>query len=482
MARRARRWRAASAIAVAAAMGLLGLYACILAGADVLLLASAVFVHQAEQSPEAKVRLDAVARRIASASDDGTGFFVKLDGEDLAALAMAYLHRGYLRDLDVAVLPDSLAFRGRLGDWLGVPASGRLAVYLESGMVQVEVEEMAIGHVPVPGSLLSGVQQRLGGTLDLSRLADGLGPVRVQHFVLQDGHMALVGVHQRGSAMPVESRPPKSRSVTLSGDALSAAPPGGDTVPTGGAWSAHGPQLYLALGDALASSAGVSMPQEGYVSRFHTYLQKQAGRPMALLNLSAPGDSSITLKEGQLRQALAEIARRRHDGDPATSVAVLTLDVGASDLLGHLGSVDCQAAPEGQVCWTRIEGALAAFKANFQEVVAALAAALEPGAEFYVLTLYNPYDLGGGTPFELLSTRTVTRVNDFIRRVGDSEGALVADAYSGMKGHAATWTHMLSGSIHPNAMGYQAIAFSLVQARERAQALGRRTGTAGHGP
>lgn len=358
MARGARRWRAAAAVAAAAVLGLLGLYAAALAGADMLGLARAAFARKAGQSPDVTARVEGVARRLAAA-DDGTGFYVKLDGADLSALALTFLNRDYLRKLDVTILQDSVAFRGRLDDWLGVPAAGRMAVYLESGMVQVEVAEIAIGYVPMPGSLLSGVQQRLGGTLDLSR----------------------------------------------------------------------------------------------------------------------PGENSITLKEGQLRQALAEMARRRDDGNPATRVGVLTLDLGSSDLLGHIGSADCQSAPQGQACQTRVEGALVAFEANFREAVAALAAALEPGTEFYVLTLSNPYDLGGATPFELLSSRAVARLNAFIREVAEAEGAIVADASSGIRGHAAEWTHVLDGSIYPNALGYQAIAYSLVQARERAQALETRTDT-----
>ncbi len=391
--------------------------------------------------------------------------------------ALTFLNRDYLRELDVTILQDSVAFRGRLDDWLGVPAAGRMAVYLESGMVQVEVAEIAIGYVPVPGSLLSGVQQRLGGTLDLSRLTDGLGPVRVQHSELEDGGMALVGVQQRGGAGPGVAVPAARRSGTLPANARSPTPPGGDTVPAGRSWSDHGPELYLALGDAPASGAGAPTPHQGYVSRFHAYLERQTGRHLALLNLSTPGESSITLKEGQLRQALAEMARRRDDGNPATRVGVLTLDLGSSDLLGHIGSADCQSAPQGQACQTRVEGALVAFEANFREAVAALAAALEPGTEFYVLTLYNPYDLGGATPFELLSSRAVARLNAFIREVAEAEGAMVADASSGIRGPAAEWTHVLDGSIYPNALGYQAIAYSLVQARERAQALGTRTDT-----
>ncbi len=83
MARGARRWRAASAVAAAAVLGLLGLYAAALAGADMLGLARAAFARKAGQSPDVTARVEGVARRLA-AGDDGTGFYVKLDGADLS--------------------------------------------------------------------------------------------------------------------------------------------------------------------------------------------------------------------------------------------------------------------------------------------------------------------------------------------------------------------------------------------------------------
>ena len=100
-------------------------------------------------------------------------------------------------------------------------------------------------------------------------------------------------------------------------------------------------------------------------------------------------------------------------------------------------------------------------------IVSSLASALEPGAEFYIMTMYNPFNFGIGIPFETFTNGVAQRMNAIIRDIAEAQGAAVADPFDLMNGHAATWTHMLSGDIHPNANGYQALAFSLAQAEQR---------------
>ena len=56
-------------------------------------------------------------------------------------------------------------------------------------------------------------------------------------------------------------------------------------------------------------------------------------------------------------------------------------------------------------------------------------------------------------------------LNSIIAENADNVGAKLADPYGLMGGSAAAWTNMLQGDIHPNPDGYQALAFSLAQAR-----------------
>ena len=105
------------------------------------------------------------------------------------------------------------------------------------------------------------------------------------------------------------------------------------------------------------------------------------------------------------------------------------------------------------------------FSENFSQIVGTLAKELEPDAEFYIMTMYNPFDFGLGIPFEDFSNEIVARLNTIIVENANKIGAKLADPYSLMGGNAAAWTNMLQGDIHPNPDGYQTLAFSLAQAR-----------------
>ena len=208
-------------------------------------------------------------------------------------------------------------------------------------------------------------------------------------------------------------------------------------------------------------------PQEGYVSRFHAYLERQTGRSLGLLNLSIPGESSVSIYQGQLDQALAEIERRRNDDNPDTRVAVVTLNLGANDLLGHLTSEHCMASPSGPACQARVDASLATFSANLGEIVPTLLSALDPDAELYIMMVYNPFDLGTGLSFEALTNEVVEKLNGIIKETALVNGVPVADVGPLMGSNAGAWTNILDGDIHPNAWGYQVLAFSLAQVHQR---------------
>ncbi len=144
---------------------------------------------------------------------------------------------------------------------------------------------------------------------------------------------------------------------------------------------------------------------------------------------------------------------------------MLTLDLGANDLLTHLGSNECQLGPTGSACQARIDAGLKSFADNFPSIVGSISKELEPDAEFYIMTMYNPFDFGIGIPFEDFSNGIVERLNAIIAENANNVGANLADPSQLMGGKAAAWTNMLRGDIHPNSDGYQTLAFSLAQAR-----------------
>jgi lysophospholipase L1-like esterase len=204
----------------------------------------------------------------------------------------------------------------------------------------------------------------------------------------------------------------------------------------------------------------VSDPREGYVSRFHRYLEEQQGRQLGLVNLGVSGESSISImSEGQLDNALNVLRTQE--------VAILTIDLGANDLLSHVGSDQCLDNPRGAACQQRIQAAFTSFSSNFAVILGQLKAELPDGAEFYVMTIYNPFDFGVGLPIEDFSSEVIEQLNDLIEAAAGVVGANVADPFDDMADNAGAWTNMLSAAdIHPNAEGFQTLAFSLAEARE----------------
>ncbi len=216
--------------------------------------------------------------------------------------------------------------------------------------------------------------------------------------------------------------------------------------------------MYLALGDSLTAGVGVTDKREDFVSRFHAYLEKQTGQMLGLTNLGVAGESTSTmLNTGQLQRALATIK-----AEPK-SVRVVTLGIGANDLLGHMASRACQAEPTGTECQSRLRAGLEAFPPNFKRIAGQLAAALDPSTQVIVMNVYNPFDFGIGVPAEQMSNQTVKSLNDAIAAEAKARGWQVADSSSAIGDRAAALTSILSGDVHPTALGYQGIAFALTQ-------------------
>ncbi|MDA1349612.1 MAG: SGNH/GDSL hydrolase family protein [Chloroflexi bacterium] len=259
-------------------------------------------------------------------------------------------------------------------------------------------------------------------------------------------------------------------------------PPGGDTVPPGYFTAKDGQQVYLALGDSLAVSTGVANATNGYVSRFHGYLERESGHPYGLVNMGVHGESSTSIQGRQLEAAIDHIRLLRDDGDPATRVSVVTLDLGGNDILYHLASDECRGMPWGAQCLRGVNRALNEFAVNFDSVVSQIAAELEPGAEFYIMTVYNPFDLGLDLAVEDLSNEVVGQLNAVIRSTAEAHGATVADAFAVMNGRANVWTHILRGDIHPTDRGFQALAYSLVEAHRQRAASETRMANAVNAP
>lgn len=448
---------------------LLGLYVGTIAGAvNIPGLSDALRTTAPPPAPEVKARSQAAEKKIEKVAQEQSAFYLELTDPELTALLASRLDpNSQIRDLQVHTTPEEITFSGNLNGVVGVPWSGAVDVIVEHGQILLELKRASIGILGVPGGTKQELESIINQTIDLDGVLRQSGATLVQQVRLEEGKAIIVGVQPAGTEVSAGAKALIRESADSARQRRSPEPPGADVVPPGTVVRKDGDELYLALGDSLAASVGVDDPLKGYVSRFHAYLERQTGRPLGLLNLSNSGESSISIYHGQLTRALVEIERRRFDGNPETRVSVVTLDLGANDLLGHLSSPDCLDFPEGPACQARLDASLATFRANFGEIVPILLSALEPDAQLYIMTFYNPYALGTQLSLEILSNEVVDRLNSVIKGTARANGVPVADVQPLMGNNAGAWTHILSGDIHPNAKGYQVLAFSLAQAHQQ---------------
>ena len=406
-------------------------------------------------------------RKIEEAVTDKSAFYLELTDEELSSFILFKAGSvSPIRDIGVSIKPGVLEINGSIGGTPSISFSGSLDVAFENGSIELILNEISLLFLPVPGALREELQILIDQGLDINEALSESGTAQIQRFDMQTGRVVIVGVQRGGESVSAVTKDAFIQAFQSSGGSSAPTPPGADLVPPGTAGTSKpGDDLYLALGDSLAANVGVNSPQDGYVSRFHAHLEKETGRDLGLLNLGISGESSISIMQGQFQQALNELRQRRDDGNPNTKVSVLTIDLGANDLIAHLGSSECQQAPRGDACQARIDAGLEGFSENFSQIVGTLAKELEPDAEFYIMTMYNPFDFGLGIPFEDFSNEIVARLNTIIVENANKIGAKLADPYSLMGGNAAAWTNMLQGDIHPNSDGFQALAFSLAQAR-----------------
>lgn len=446
-------------------VGVGALYLAAIGGVNIPVAADAFRVEPEPPSPEVIIRAAEVEQGIRDAIVDNSAFFLELTDQNLSDLLESELGTDdRIQKLKVEIRPEDVKVSGVLAGRVGVGFSGVIGVTLANGQVDLELKSVKLSAFPTPGFVKNEVQPFIDEVLDINERLQESGATQIQEVDLSPGVLRIVGVQSAGATVA------ESTVATLKDAAGSVpqeiTPPGGDVVPAGRTAAEPGDPLYLALGDSLAASVGVTNQLEGYVSRFHSYIEGERGETLGLVNLGIAGESTISFQNGtQLDQALSII-----NGND--TVAVLTIDIGANDVLVHLGSADCTQGdngPRAAACEARISASLATFTPNLRTILQQLGDALDEDTEFYVMTAYNPFDMGIGLPIEDYSSEVVDSLNDVIRAEAIAVGAVVADPFDDMADNAGAWTNMLSpdgSDIHPNADGYQVLANSFAEARE----------------
>lgn len=393
---------------------------------------------------------------------EAAGFRLELDEDELTALVQDGLAEAETPlasvNFDVRGSEEVVRFEAdfRSGD---LTLEGAVRLVAERGGIDLELVEADIGAMTVPGALTNAIEDITGGVTDFEGALAESGST-VQSVTYTDTSLVLVGTSSSGEVLTSDSllNTLRERTATLAG-AVEAPPerlgPGrvNDVAAQGSAY-------VVALGDSLAANVGVSQPRDGYVSRFHAEVEHRDATTYGLRNFGVSGETAGSLLNGgQLNDAVDFMTS--HD------ISYVTIDIGANDLLGHMGSPDCGDDLTSSACQQRIGDTLTSYEETLGVIVEEISSAAED-AELIFLQTYNPFSLGLGSfvEFESRSDEIVSELNDVAFRVASARGFHIADGFMPMRGTTAATTHMVDSppDIHPNEIGFDVLAFALVEA------------------
>lgn len=413
--------------------------------------------------PDAEMLASADAKIDAAA--DATAFRLVLTEDELRAYSLDALRDepdNPIADVTFDIVPGDAANGGELRFEAelksgGTTTQGAVAAELAGGSIEIDVREVGLGAFQVPGLAKGAIEDLVARVADFDailseRRAD------VQAIAFGDDTIVIVGTQAATDLLTADSFLAGFGEQAASAVDVVTPPPERIGPGAVNATSEGGPPFYVALGDSLAANVGVEEPRDGYVSRFHKAIQERNGATYGLRNFGLSGETTGTMiRDGQLDAAVAFME--------ANEVAYVTIDVGANNLLGHLGSGDCSTSLEDPACRERVDDVLAAYPGYLEDIFAAVTEAA-PDATIVFLTMYNPFNLGFGTELEDAMDRTTQEFNALAAGVAADAGILVADGFTPMRGTAPLTTHMLDTEpdIHPLPIGYDILAVALLDA------------------
>jgi lysophospholipase L1-like esterase len=362
------------------------------------------------------------------------------------------------KDGEQGVVRFTVEFKGG-----GVDGEGAVSAVLESGAVQIELEKVEVGALQVPGLAKGAIEDLIDNVADLNEALLQAG-ADVQALEIGGDRVLVVGTTTSTDLITSDTLLSSLRDNAAA--AISAATPPPERLGPGVAGALPGPgqrsvgsaPFYVALGDSLAANVGVDAAVDGFVSRLHNQLQQRDGASYGLRNFGISGETTGTLiRAGQLDAAVEFM--------DANDTAYVTIDIGANNLLGHIGSDDCSESLTTRACATRLRTAIDTYDDDLVLIFDAIEDAA-PDATVVFMLAYNPFDLGLGTGLEMESNAVLEEFNGVARSLAEERGFRVADAYTAMAGTAAATTHMLDPTpdIHPLPIGFDILACTFVEA------------------
>lgn len=398
------------------------------------------------------------------AAESQAGFSVELTQEELTAILQDTLtgaDENPIRRVDLTVVDGTDGGNGSLDFEItlkngSLSGHGRVGATLDAGAINIEVEEVSLGNFSLPGFANGAMEEIVDTVLDLNeRLADFRADV--QSLEIGNGRVLVTGTQATGDVLTASTLLDALAENAASLD--SAVTPPAEVLGPGtvNSTSADGSTYVVVIGDSLAANVGVASANQGYASRIHRVIAEREGGSVGLRNFGISGETSGTLiRAGQLDEALAFIR--------ANDVAYVIIDIGANDLLGHLGSDDCAESIDNAACQARLGPALESYRTNLERILGDLRDAAGDGTPILFLQTYNPFSLGlGGLSLEAASDDATAQLNAVAAEVGAAHDVTIADGATPMRGTTASTTHMLDAQpdIHPNGVGYDLLAQAL---------------------
>ncbi len=426
-------------------------------------LASAITVTTGPSDPPEPVVLERAEEKIEAVEDDAA-FRVRLTEPELVALIQEGLQEveSPVRRVDIEIVgatddqPAGASFRAEFksGD---VAATGELTYALRDGGIELQIVNIEAGAFSVPGFVRDALEDLVEEASDLNEALIE-HDVGVQSLLLEDGALVLIGTRGGGDLLTsgeiVAGLTGRAAALGAGADPLEERLGRGEVNDV----LAPGDRYYVALGDSLAAGVGGAELRDGYVSRLHRQLELRDGRRYGLRNFGEPGETSATLvRGGQLDAALDFIAEN--------DIAYVTLDIGANDIIPHLGSLDCEEGAAAPACAARIEASLTSYRETLSGALDRLVEA-DPDATIVFLLTYNPFSFGSDIDFERDTDRVTGELNDIASELARERGVLVADGLTPLSGRAVSATHMTGTppDIHPTGAGHDALAAAILDA------------------
>jgi lysophospholipase L1-like esterase len=427
---------------------------------------SALTDNSGPADPADPVALASIERKLDEA-EGSAGFRIALTEEELTAFlqdAIADEGDTPIKRVTLEVIDGEGDDNGRVKFDLdfksgSLDATGSVTADIEAGEIKFDIADVDIGNLTLPGLATGAVNDLLNTVLDLNEEL-ARAQADVQAIEIGDGEIAVVGAVGGGEI--ISSADLLGALQRNAADIGNAVTPPAQQLPPGRAGNdVDGPSYVVAIGDSLTANVGVSDPRDGFVSRFHAEVERRDGATYGLRNFGVSGETSGTLIRGGQLEAALDFMR---DND----VSYVTIDIGANDFLGHLGSADCSDSLTTPACQARLDPTLAAYRPNLERVLDDVRDAAGDDATIVFMTVYNPFSLGFGASvgLEAATDEVTAELNALAEEIAGERDIPVADGFAPMAGTTGATTHMLDAppDIHPKAIGYDILAVALISA------------------